>query len=222
MPFALLGLALLIAILDWVAVWRGWWKIEWIAKPLVILALLAWLWQHTGFQGAALWFALGAAGCLSGDIFLLPRRTNFLAGLLAFLIGYLLYAIGFNPSPPPLNAASLALLALVAFPGWQVYRRLTTAPLIQRARRLHAAILAYSLVISLMLLSALLTLVRPEWIAAPSLLVAGGALLLYISDIILAWNRFLSALPGGRLAVMIPYHLGQLSLFLGIIFQFTA
>lgn len=222
MPYFWLILALLIALFDWLAVARDWRKIEAIAKPAVMLALLAWVYQHSAFQGAALWVALGLIFCLAGDIFLLPQTNKFMAGLASFLVGYAIYGLSLNSTPPPLNLASLVLLALLAVLGVAIYRRLSAAPALQRSSTLRTAVGVYAAVISLMLLSALLTLVRPEWIAAPALCVAGGALLLYFSDIVLAWGRFLDPLPHGRLLVMTTYHLGQILFVYGAIWQFTA
>ena len=76
------------------------------------------------------------------------------------------------------------------------------------------------MVITLMLLSALLTLNNPVWKTSASGLVAGGAILFYFSDVLLAWNKFVNPIKNGRLANMILYHLGQAALVAGVIIQF--
>ena len=44
------------------------------------------------------------------------------------------------------------------------------------------------------------------------LLAIGGAVLFYVSDATLAWNRFLEPRRFGPLAVMVTYHLAQAGL----------
>ena len=39
-----------------------------------------------------------------------------------------------------------------------------------------------------------------------------GAIAFYASDTMIAWARFLGPVPGGRISVMVTYHLGQLAL----------
>ena len=70
----------------------------------------------------------------------------------------------------------------------------------------------YGLVLSVMLVSALATLFRPEWTPVRRGMVIAGASLFFASDTMLAWNRFAAPLPQGRLWVMITYHLGQIGL----------
>ena len=81
--------------------------------------------------------------------------------------------------------------------------------------------LIYSITISLMVLSACLTLVKGDWIAGPALLVSGGAVLFFLSDTLLAWNRFVTHLPNAKLQVRVTYHSGQLLIVLGAFLHFT-
>jgi uncharacterized membrane protein YhhN len=81
--------------------------------------------------------------------------------------------------------------------------------------------LIYGMVISIMLLSALLTLYNKEWGTLAAGLVAAGASLFFFSDVILAWNKFVSPIKNGRVVNVILYHLGQISLAVGVILQFT-
>jgi uncharacterized membrane protein YhhN len=87
-------------------------------------------------------------------------------------------------------------------------------------KRLVVPIIVYSIVITLMLLSALLTLSNPDWAAMPSLLVSLGAFLFYLSDIVLAWNRFVSPIKNGRMLNIGLYHLGQIAIVAGVAMQF--
>lgn len=215
MSYNILWIALIIAGLDWLAVAIKWKPLEYIAKPGVMLALLAWLWIESGFSGPLAWFALGLVFSLAGDCFLMLPKEQFIAGLISFLLGHVAYVIGFNPNLPPVNLASIILAALVGLTAVQIYRRLAAGLEASGDSQLKAPVLAYTIVIGLMLLSALLTLVRPEWLAGPALLVSSGALLFFISDSFLGWNKFVAPLQYGNLRVIITYHLGQGLLVLG-------
>ena len=52
-------IAIIIAPLDWLSVAEDWRKIEYIAKPAIILALLAWLGINDGVGGKMIWFVIG-------------------------------------------------------------------------------------------------------------------------------------------------------------------
>ena len=54
----------------------------------------------------------------------------------------------------------------------------------------------------------------------PAMLVSMGAFLFYISDIILAWNRFVTPIRNGRVINIAIYHLGQIALIIGVALQF--
>ncbi|WP_322509252.1 lysoplasmalogenase family protein, partial [Anaerolinea sp.] len=68
--------------------------------------------------------------------------------------------------------------------------------------------------LSAMTFSALLTLARPDWNPQGALLLALGAVLFFLSDAILAWDRFLRPLRAPEV-LMIPYLLGQVGIAVG-------
>jgi uncharacterized membrane protein YhhN len=220
MSYTFFFLALIIAILDWIAVARKWKRIEYFAKPATMLALLAWLGINGGFQGSMLWFALGLLFSLGGDVFLMLPREQFILGLISFLIGHICYLIGFNSTALVINSASLILLVVVLFTGYQVYRRVATGLQAGGNSKLKLPVLIYSIVISLMLFSALSTLIRPDWRIIAAVLASSGALLFFISDTTLALNKFVAPIPNGRVIVMVTYHLGQILIALGAALRF--
>ena len=222
MSFELLFLALIIAILDWIAVARKWKRVEYFAKPATMLALLAWVGINGGFKGPMLWFALGLLFSLGGDVFLMLPREQFILGLVSFLIGHVCYLIGFNTGGLIFNAATIILLVVVLFTGFQVYRRIAAGLQAGGKTSLKIPVLIYSIVISLMLFSALATLVRPEWRIFAALFASTGALLFFISDSTLAFNKFVHPLPNARVITMITYHLGQILIALGAALRFLA
>jgi alkenylglycerophosphocholine/alkenylglycerophosphoethanolamine hydrolase len=76
------------------------------------------------------------------------------------------------------------------------------------------------MVITLMVLSALLCFLRPGWELSPTLWAIAGALLFYISDTILAMDRFVNPIPHARLLTMTTYHLGQLGILVSAAMTF--
>ena len=114
----------LIAALDWVAVAKGWKKVEYIAKPVSMLILLGPLVLVASFGSVPLiCFSLGIFFSLVGDVFLMLSYARFsdrwfLPGLAAFLLAHVAYIIGLNipmPDVSPLWSLGLGIiLALTA------------------------------------------------------------------------------------------------------------
>src|SRR4030042_4084719 len=103
MPIYPVIIALIFAVLDWIAVEKHWRTLEYVAKPVTMLALIGWIGMSTGFGGPMTWFTIGAIFCLVGDVFLMIPRDMFIFGLLAFLLGHIFYIIGLNTAAPFIN-----------------------------------------------------------------------------------------------------------------------
>lgn len=210
-----LGLSLSTALADWYAVARNEKRLERLAKPLTLLFLFLWFIGRVPLQGGSAWFAVGLLFSLLGDVALLSER-GFLGGLAAFFLAHLCYLVGFNT---PLGEVplfwSLPIAILLAMSAARLLRRIAAGLLEHAMGNLIAPVYAYGLVLSLMLLSALMTLFRRDWSTAAALALSGGAALFYFSDLLLAWNRFVTPLKQGRLWTMILYHLGQILLAIG-------
>jgi uncharacterized membrane protein YhhN len=71
-----------------------------------------------------------------------------------------------------------------------------------------------------MFLSALATIGKPGWEPVNYLSVALGGLLFYLSDTLLAYDRFVTPIRYGRLFVRITYHIGQILLLTGAVNHF--
>ena len=220
MSYTMIVAALLIAIVDWLAVAYKLKGFEYIAKPGVMFLLLIWMWQASAFQGALLWFGIALAFSLAGDVFLMLPQERFILGLISFLLAHLAYIIGFNPSSLTLNLPAFIIIVLVALTMLRIYRRIAAGLVAGGNSSLRIPVLIYSLVISLMLLSALLSLTGITWQALPAILVSTGALLFFFSDTLLAWNKFVQPLRYAPLAVIITYHLGQILLALGAVLHY--
>jgi len=214
-------LAILFAGLEAYALWSGKRQLEFIAKPAVMICLSLWLYLSTGWQGAALWFGLGALLSLAGDVFLLWLDRFFVFGLAAFRLAHLAYLIGFNIPLPPVTTWSLLLAVIIGVSGVRIMRRLLMGVHASGQSRLAMPVALYGMVITLMLLSALLTLSNVQWSALASASVTLGALFFYASDIVLAWNKFIQPMPRGRMLNIGLYHVGQILLIAGVVLQFS-
>ena len=214
--------AILFAALESLALWKYWLKLEYIAKPAVMISLFVWLFTSTGLNGALLWFRLGIILSLAGDVLLMLSLDRFfLFGLVAFLLAHLAYVIGFNIPLPEFSLWGIVFAVMVSLGGARVIRRIVDALPSKGQARMRIPIIVYSTVISIMLLSAMIKLMDLTWNANAALLVSGGAFLFYISDIILAWNKFVAPIQYGRIYNIAAYHLGQIMLIAGVIAQFS-
>src|SRR6266487_679125 len=92
-----LVLTFIFAFLEALAVSRNLPKLEYIAKPGVMVYLFLWLYFSTSLHGSTFWFGVGILFSLVGDVLLMnPTNTMFLAGLVAFLFAHLIYVICCN------------------------------------------------------------------------------------------------------------------------------
>jgi len=224
MTYTLIWLFLICAVVDWIAVAARIKKLEYFAKPGTMILLLAWILQVSaayGFRSTPLlWFVLGLAFSLAGDVFLMLPRERFIAGLVSFLLAHVAYIIGINQIPPAFNLPAVILGVMVGLVWLRLYRIIAASLASSGRSSLSMPVLVYSLVISVMLLSALLTLTGEAWQTGPALLLSTGALLFFLSDTLLAWNKFVQPLRYGPLAVIITYHLGQVLIALGAANQY--
>lgn len=215
---------------DWVAVAKGWRRLEYVAKPGAMLALLGWLWLNAGpalTTPLMIWFVVGLVLSLAGDVWLMLPPRFFLAGLVSFLLAHVAYMIGFLCGPDPITACEAP--AFYAVSVWRVDTLLSVAvvaaPLICTAvclvRRVSQAldqgdhgqlrgpIMAYTGIITLMVIVSMTTLFRPDWPSYGAVAAVAGAELFFLSDGLLAWNRFVRPMRYGKLIVIVAYHLGQ-------------
>lgn len=214
-------LALLFAALEAIAVLKNLQKLEYIAKPAVMVCLFLWLYFSTGLLGSTFWFGLAVLLSLGGDVLLmLPPERLFLAGLVAFLLAHVSYITGFRAELGIINAWSLILLVIVAINASRILRRIIGAMRTSGENKLVVPIVIYGIVISFMLFAAMSTLFNPAWQAGAALLVSAGAALFCASDAMLAWNKFVSPVRNGRVMIIVLYHLGQIGLIAGVISQF--
>jgi uncharacterized membrane protein YhhN len=209
-----------LAFLNWLAAEKDWKILDYITKPATMLALIAWMVFEVRISGPLIFFTLGLFFSMIGDVCLMLPREQFIAGLVAFLLGHVCYIIGFNFQAPPITFVTLAMLVGVALIAWLVIRPLRAGLLAKGQKSLLQPVQIYAGVISLMLLSALVTLARPQWDITPAALASLGAAFFFLSDTMLAWNRFVSPISKAALKVRVTYHLGQILIAIGAATQF--
>jgi uncharacterized membrane protein YhhN len=214
--------ALVFAGLESLALWKKWSRLEYVAKPAVMVTLFLWLWTSTGLGGATLWFGLGILLSVTGDVLLMISLDRlFMAGLVAFLLAHLAYLVGFNVQPSAVSPWSFFLALIVGLGGMRVIRRLVTSLAAKGQARMRIPVAVYGTVISLMLLSAMMKLTDLNWNAGAAILVGAGAFFFYLSDVILAWHKFVTPIRNGRIYNIGAYHLGQIMLIAGVVLQFS-
>lgn len=215
------ALAIGFALLEILAVWKEWRSLEFIAKPSAMAALFLWLASACGLTGAPFWFGLGLLFSLVGDFFLLWRDRFFLPALVFFLLAHLSYLVGFNFQLPPLSAWNMLMAVVIGLGAARILRRLLAGVQASGQSALRIPVSLYGAALTLMLLSALFTLSNTAWEALASVLAALGAALFFLSDNLLAWNKFISPLHRGRFMNILAYELGQFLLIAGVIRQFS-
>ena len=142
--------------------------------------------------------------CLLGDVFLaLPGLKWFRAGLVAFLLGHGFYILAFNGLVPigtwlsPWNFLVLAV-SLGALRWLWPYLGAMKVP-----------VLAYVLVITLMVFGAWAVFERPDLPFPGRGLIFWGAVLFYLSDLLVARNQFIQKAYPNRLIGLPLYYFGQ-------------
>ena len=194
--FALAG-CLVFAVIDWWAVARGSKELEYVAKPATLGLLILYA---TANPEPSWWLITALVFSLLGDVYLMLPGGLFLPGLAAFLVAHVAYIAAFD-------------VPTITRLGWLVGILVVLSPLAIRIIRsvnlpaLRSAIGVYMIVIALMVASA---------VASVNAVAICGALLFLASDSLLAWNRFVRALPWAPTGIMVTYHLGQLGLVVAL------
>ena len=217
-----LALAICFAFLDWASTWKGWKIRLYVSKPATLFFLILWTFQLTGWEGGMIWFGIALLFSLAGDIALMLNPRFFLIGLFAFLLAHVAYLIGFNQQLPPLTLGPIILFLLVTLSAVRVFKTLKPGVLrVPRGKRFLISVAVYGLTLALMVLSALVTSFRPDWSLPAAGLVSVGAVLFYISDTLLGYDRFVRKVKHGQSYVHLTYHIGQFCLVTGAILHFA-
>jgi len=201
--WAALAVAGLLAVGNWVAVARSDKAVEYACKPAVMVALV-WvaLALDPDVATRRTWFVAALVLSLAGDVFLMLPRDLFVPGLVSFLLAHLAYVAGLRVDGGT-GAALVVAVSGVAAVAVPLGRHILRAVRRGAHPPLGGPVAAYMTVISVMVACAL---------ATGDPLAALGASLFFVSDALIAWNRFVRPRPWAPIAIMVTYHLGQAGL----------
>ena len=206
--FLLLTFALTAAVFDWLAVHQEQRSLEYLCKPLTLVLLIGCaLALDPADDAVRAWFVAALVLSLAGDVFLMLPRDLFVFGLGSFLLGHVAYIVGMHVEGVAgvrFMVGIVIVAAVVSVLGTRILRgvRAGSDP------DLAGPVVAYMAVISAMVASAI-------GVGDPVLVV--GAALFYVSDALIAWNRFVAETPHSRVAIMVTYHLAQVGLVLSLV-----
>ncbi len=216
----LVGIAAAAAAGDWVAVARDDRRLEYVAKPAVLVALIAAAAVlpagHTDLVDRRWWFVAALTCCLVGDVLLMLPSDPFVAGLSAFLAGHLLFIVGFLQPPSPLGDPPFAFSALGLSVATAVVVAATIVPATLMFRSLvrdgHRELIP-PVAVYLVAIATMAVLAFNVGVLAAAM----GAAFFVVSDAVLAVDRFVRPIPRGKLVVHVTYHLAQGLLVLSLV-----
>ena len=206
--WVMLAASVAIAAVDWFAVARDNARLRWLTKPGTILLLIGvTLALHPASNAQRYTFVLALLLCLVGDAVLLLGERGFGAGLAAFLAGHFVFCAGFvigGVNRALLVYAGIAVGIISLAVGGRIMRSLMQTG----SGAMSLPVAAYLLALAAMVALGAAT-GRPAAFA--------GAALSYVSDGLIAWDRFVRPLPRSPLPVIITYHIGQALLVLSLV-----
>src|SRR5574341_1309135 len=157
-------LAFTFASLEALAVSKNLQRLEYFAKPAVMICLFIWLYSSTDLQGNTFWFGLGILFSLAGDVLLIFSLDRmFLFGLIAFLFAHVSYITGFKDELATESSWSLILMVLIVVSVIRLLRQIVGAMRAKGQNNLVYPVIIYSSVISVLLYAAMSTIYDPTW-----------------------------------------------------------
>ncbi len=176
-----------------------------VSTSLVILAALLSYWGGGAVNGTyttgILW---GLVLCLAGDVMLMfpQNRKAFLAGLVFFLLGHVAYAVTFAVLSG-FHARDLVsgLVLLVLGAALFLYMR-------PHLGKMQGPVVFYILVISFMVNRAVALFGAGAFTNLQAWMITAGAGLFYLSDVILAYARYVNPFRTHRISLAF-YYAGQ-------------
>jgi uncharacterized membrane protein YhhN len=206
--WALLGVAAAFAVGDWAAVGRAHKATEYVCKPAATTALLAAAAvvspEHTGQRTA---FVVALVFSLIGDVALMLPGDRLVVGLGAFLVGHVAYVVGFALRDGGASDYGVGA-AFVAIPTIVLGARFVRALRRSGHDDLTVPVIAYVLAIAAMVASA---------IAVGNAYAIAGAALFFVSDSLIAEQRFVRPRRAVPVLIMVTYHLAQAGLVVSLV-----
>jgi len=154
---------------------------------------------------------VGLIFCLVGDVCLaLPQKKAFMGGLVAFLVGHVLYIFSFSSLIPISYWISTGLFIVFGASA------LTFFWLHPHLKSMLIPVLIYILVITLMASGAWAVFGKSSFQISGRALILTGALCFYVSDLFVARHRFIKQEYLNRLFGLPLYYTGQFMLAFSI------
>ena len=216
MTVVLLAVTGVIAIGDWFAVERRLVHLEYLLKPLTMVALIAAA-ASADLPVVKPWVVAALVFGLAGDVGLMlsdkqAERPDlpFMLGLGSFLIGHVCYLAAFarygvHGAGVLAGGLIVAGAAILALPK-----------VLDGARRRGGQELLAVVALYAAMLAAMATLA----IGTDSLAAGAGGLLFLGSDMLIAFERFVAPVKRGSLLVIATYHLAQVLIVVGLVRSF--
>ena len=188
-----------------------------LSTLLVMLVCLLSLTRSNAEPGYTWAILLGLFFSLGGDVALMFTSSKaFLAGVGCFLLAQVVYGVTFATRGALAGSwLGTAIVLLILFVALLAY-------LYPHLGRMRVPVMVYAAVISFMVLAAVGARQSARFSATQSALVAVGAVLFYISDIILAVNKFAHPFRYARLANLSAYYAGQVLIALSAAYALGA
>lgn len=194
-----LRLGLVAAVAYFVARSFGWDALALLMKPMPVLCLLAFLLPVRNRDAALI--AVGLVLSALGDVLLEASPALFLPGLVAFLLAHVAYVVAYLGRTGRMQLPRLMPVALFSAAAFHLLEPHLGA--------MRGPVIAYMVVISMMLWRAMATIgadgtggLRP-WLATI------GAWMFAVSDLMVAWSRFVDPEAGLQVPLMLLYWAGQ-------------
>jgi uncharacterized membrane protein YhhN len=150
---------------------------------------------------------IGLIFCLMGDVCLaLPQKKAFMAGLVAFLVGHVFYILSFLSLTSISRWISIEVLIILGVSAFVFFW------LRSHLRSMLIPVLLYILVITVMASGAWAVFWKSSFPICGRTLIFIGALCFYVSDVLVARNRFIKEEYRNRFLGLPLYYTGQFML----------
>ena len=173
-----------------------------VCKPLPVVCLLGFLIPPRTSDAALI--ATGLLLSAIGDLLLEASPALFLPGLASFLLAHVCYVIAFFGRTRALHLGRLGLVIALAWGAFSVLEPHLGA--------MRVPVIAYVVVISAMLWRAAAQLGEDRTGNLRPILAIAGAAMFAISDVMVAWHRFVAPEAALQLPLMLLYWSGQLAI----------
>lgn len=204
LTWALVALAIIFAVADWVGVWRQHNVIIYLCKPAVMIALIAAVVAIPDLPAALRWaVVVGQFAGLAGDIALM--RGQFLPGAAAFGVGHVAYMVAWLPYFSFGWSAFAGVLIFAAVVG--LVGRSVVVATWRRSHTLGGIVAVYQVLLGAMMVVACGT---------SNVLLAAAGVTFAASDTLLGWSRFVREVPQLRVIVHITYHCAQIGIVIAL------